>query len=191
MSEYVSPTLKAIRRTSSVFAGRHKMVTPITYSLKSMVPSPFYTELNTIKILQLVNVQIIILPFTVYKYRLLSHITTVLNVKRSMGNLQGNMLFEQQLKLFIQTSLTLSNSANSSSRAGLTGSLRKVANSAMVMRPPLQELAIAAKPSSSFFKLSHFRLRENEQSTRRKLCCVSVTLSQVNMDQSQDFIAPT
>lgn len=57
-------------------------------------------------------------------------------------------------------SLTLSNSANSSSRAGLTGSFRKLANSWMVMRPPLHELAMAAKPSSSFLKLSHFRLRE-------------------------------
>lgn len=34
-------TWKANRRTSSVLAGRHRMVTPITYSLKSMVPSPF------------------------------------------------------------------------------------------------------------------------------------------------------
>lgn len=43
VSEYFCRTWKAIRRTSSVLAGRHKMVTPITYSLKSMVPSPFYT----------------------------------------------------------------------------------------------------------------------------------------------------
>ena len=37
-------TWKAIWRTSSVFAGRQRIVTPMTYSLKSMVPSPFLTE---------------------------------------------------------------------------------------------------------------------------------------------------
>lgn len=36
-------TWKAIRRTSSVLAGRQRIVTPMTYSLKSMVPSPFLT----------------------------------------------------------------------------------------------------------------------------------------------------
>lgn len=56
--------------------------------------------------------------------------------------------------------LTLSNSEKSSSRAELTGSFRNRANSSMVMRPPLHELAMAAKLSSSFLMLSHFRLRE-------------------------------
>lgn len=79
-------------------------------------------------------------------------------------------------------SLTLSNSANSSSRVGLTGSFKNLANSSMVMRPPLQELAMVAKPSSSFLMLSHFRLRE---STSRKFCCVSVTLNWFNMESSQ------
>lgn len=55
-------------------------------------------------------------------------------------------------------SLTLSNRANNSSRAGLMGNFKKVANSSMVIRPPLQEVALTAKPSSSFFTLSHFRL---------------------------------
>ena len=59
-----------------------------------------------------------------------------------------------------QAFLTRSNRANSSSSAGLTGSLRKLANSWMEMRPPLQELAMAAKPSSSFCTFSHFRLQE-------------------------------
>lgn len=68
-------------------------------------------------------------------------------------------------------SLTLSNSANSSSRAGLTGSFRKEENSSMFIRPPLQEVAMDAKPSSSFFTLSHFRLRE--QGTERRLLCRS------------------
>ena len=64
------------------------------------------------------------------------------------------------------TCLTLSNSANSSSRGELTGSFRNLANSSIVMRPPLQELAMDAKPSSSFLTLSHFRL--SEQGTMRK-----------------------
>lgn len=56
--------------------------------------------------------------------------------------------------------LTLSNSEKSSSRAELTGSFRNWANSSMVMRPPLHELAMTAKLSSSFLMLSHFRLRK-------------------------------
>ena len=64
--------------------------------------------------------------------------------------------------------LTLSNSANSSSSAGLTGSFRNLANSAMVIRPPLQELAMAAKPSSSFLTLSHFSLSEQVTMTHLK-----------------------
>lgn len=47
------------------------------------------------------------------------------------------------------------------------GSLRKLANSWMLMRPPLQEQATAAKPSSSFFTLSHFRLRGTGEERRR------------------------
>lgn len=70
--------------------------------------------------------------------------------------------------------LTLSNSEKSSSRAELTGSFRNRANSSMVMRPPLHELAMAAKLSSSFLMLSHFRLREQggdrRHSHRHTLC---------------------
>lgn len=70
---------------------------------------------------------------------------------------KGTSVFHSSVHI---RSLTLSNSANSSSSAGLTGSFRNRANSSMVIRPPLQELATAAKLSSSFLKLSHFRLRE-------------------------------
>lgn len=54
--------------------------------------------------------------------------------------------------------LTLSNREKSCRRAGLMGNLRKLANSSIVILPPLQEQAMFAKLSNSFFTLSHFSL---------------------------------
>lgn len=71
-----------------------------------------------------------------------------------------NSLSEIQYFLYSLSCLTLSNKANSSLRAGLMGSFRNLANSSIPMRPPWQEPAMAAKLSSSFLTLSHFRLKD-------------------------------
>lgn len=63
----------------------------------------------------------------------------------------------------VMDTLTLSNRVKSSCRAGLRGSLRKLANSSIVILPPLQEQAMLAKLSNSFFTLSHFNLNLNRK----------------------------
>lgn len=62
------------------------------------------------------------------------------------------------------------------------GSLRKLENSSIVILPPLQEQAMLAKLSNSFFTLSHFNLNLQQKqrlslnyNTLKILCVMWVT----------------
>lgn len=111
----------------------------------------------TFKCVHLINVIRLARPNTGCFKTLWSGATPRRYLKRVMFSWFQHIMFNKYLTYKF---LTLSNSLNRSSRTGLTGSFKKLANSSIVMRPPLQALAMVAKPSSSFLILSHFRLVE-------------------------------